>query len=264
MATLKELSKRDELFSGGHRLCSGCGIPPIVRLVLRAANGPVVATTATGCLEVGTTIYPYTAWRIPWIHSAFENAAATISGIETAYRCYDNGAYMNTGIQRSGATPFGAATTTSPAGDVIVGKPESRKDLTRIVVAHNVPYAAQASPHNWADLSKKAEKAFKVNGPSFLNVISPCPLGWYSKPEESIEAAKVAVDTCYWVLYEVENGVLKINYKPKEKKPIAEWLKMQARFKHLLKPENKELMDKLQENIDKEWERLLSLDGKVI
>lgn len=310
MATLKELSKRDELFSGGHRLCSGCGIPSIVRLLLRAANGPVVATTATGCLEVGTTIYPYTAWRIPWIHSAFENASATISGIETAYRafkkrgkippdknikfiafggdggtydigiqalsgalerghnflyvCYDNGAYMNTGIQRSGATPFGAATTTSPAGDVILGKQEVRKDLTRIVIAHNVSYAAQASPHNWADLSRKAEKALKVDGPSFLNIISPCPLGWYSKPEESIEAAKVAVETCYWVLYEVENGVLKVNYKPKEKKPIAEWLKMQGRFKHLLKPENKELLDKLQGYIDKEWERLLSLDGKVV
>lgn len=310
MATLKELAKKDELFSGGHRLCTGCGIPPIVRLILRSANAPVVATTATGCLEVGTTIYPYTAWRIPWIHSAFENAAATISGIETAYRafkkrgkipkdkeikfvafggdggtydigiqalsgalerghnflyvCYDNGAYMNTGIQRSGATPLGAATTTSPAGDVILGKQETRKDLTRIVIAHNVPYAAQASPHNWADLSKKAEKALKTVGPTFLNVISPCPLGWYSKSEESIEAAKVAVDTCYWPLYEVENGVLKITYKPKQKRPIEDWLKMQGRFKHLLKPENKALLDKLQKYIDAEWERLLSLDGKVI
>ena len=310
MATLKELAKKDELFSGGHRLCTGCGIPPIVRLILRSANAPVVATTSTGCLEVGTTIYPYTAWRIPWIHSAFENAAATISGIETAYRafkkrgkipkdkeikfvafggdggtydigiqalsgalerghnflyvCYDNGAYMNTGIQRSGATPLGAATTTSPAGDVILGKQETRKDLTRIVIAHNVPYAAQASPHNWADLSKKAEKALKIVGPTFLNVISPCPLGWYSKPEESIEAAKIAVDTCYWPLYEVENGVLKITYKPKQKRPIEDWLKMQGRFKHLLKPENKALLDKLQKYIDAEWERLLSLDGKVI
>ena len=180
------------------------------------------------------------------------------------YVCYDNGAYMNTGIQRSGATPLGAATTTSPAGDVILGKQETRKDLTRIVIAHNVPYAAQASPHNWADLSKKAEKALKIVGPTFLNVISPCPLGWYSKSEESIEAAKVAVDTCYWPLYEVENGVLKITYKPKQKRSIEDWLKMQGRFKHLLKPENKAILDKLQKYIDAEWERLLSLDGKVI
>ncbi|MFZ3072035.1 MAG: thiamine pyrophosphate-dependent enzyme [Thermodesulfobacteriota bacterium] len=309
MATLKELSSRPELFTGGHRLCTGCGIPPIVRLVLRCANGPVVGTTATGCLEVGTTIYPYTAWKIPWIHSAFENAAATISGIESAYRvlrkkgkipdkdvkfvafggdggtydigfqalsgalerghdflyvCYDNGAYMNTGIQRSGATPFGSATTTAPAGSVRQGKQEWRKDLTRVVVAHNIPYAAQASPHNWRDLANKAEKAFNIKGPKFLNVISPCPLGWYSKPEISMEAAQIAADTCYWPLYEVEYGVLRLTYKPKEKKPIEEWLKIQGRFKHLFKPENKHLLEETQKRIDMEWERLLEMDGKRI
>ncbi|MEK6530864.1 MAG: thiamine pyrophosphate-dependent enzyme [Deltaproteobacteria bacterium] len=310
MATLKELSKKDELFSGGHRLCAGCGIPPIVRLILRASPAPVVASTATGCLEVGTTIYPYTAWRIPWIHSAFENAAATISGIETAYRalkkkgripsdkdikfvafggdggtydiglqalsgalerrhnflyvCYDNGAYMNTGIQRSSATPFASNTTTSPAGDVIQGKQEWRKDLTRIVVAHNVPYAAQASPNNWSDLSKKAEKALNAQGPTFLNVMSPCPLGWYTKPEDSIKLAKLSVDTCYWPLYEVENGVLRITYRPKEKKPLAEWLKPQGRFKHLFKPENNGILEAFQARVDSEWQRLLDLDGKRV
>lgn len=309
MATLKELAKKEERLTGGHRLCAGCGIPPIVRLILRSTDCPVVATTATGCLEVGTSIYPYTAWNIPWIHSAFENAAATISGIETAYRalrktgkipdremkfiafggdggtydiglqalsgalerrhnflyvCYDNGAYMNTGIQRSSATPLFSNTTTSPSGKVIEGKQEWRKDLTRIVVAHNVPYAAQGSPHNWADLSKKAEKALKTKGPTFLNVMSPCPLGWYTKSEDSIKWAKLSVDTCYWPLYEVEEGVLRITYKPKEKKPLAEWLKPQGRFKHLFKPENKKLLDAFQERVDKEWERLLDLDGKRI
>ncbi|HBG45779.1 MAG TPA: pyruvate ferredoxin oxidoreductase [Deltaproteobacteria bacterium] len=309
MATLKDLSRQDELFTGGHRLCAGCGIPPIVRLILRAANGPVVATTATGCLEVGTTIYPYTAWRIPWIHSAFENAGATISGIEAAYKaikrrgklpggdkdikfvafggdggtydiglqalsgalergqnflyvCYDNGAYMNTGVQRSSATPSFSSTTTSPAGEVIPGKLQMRKDLTRIVVAHNVPYAAQASPHNWADLSRKAEKALSMQGPTFMNVMSPCPLGWYTKPEDSMKLAKLSVDTCSWPLYEVENGVLKITYKPKEKKPIADWLKPQGRFKHLFKPENAHLLEEYQKMIDSEWERLLALEGK--
>lgn len=311
MATLKELSKQNELLSGGHRLCAGCGIPPIVRLVLRSANGPVVATAATGCLEVGTTVYPYTSWRIPWIHSAFENAAATISGAESAYKafkkkgrlpggdkdikfvafggdggtydigiqalsgalerghnflyvCYDNGAYMNTGIQRSSATPFYSNTTTSPAGDVIQGKQQWRKDLTRIVVAHNVPYAAQASPHNWADLSKKAEKAMKTEGPTFLNVMSPCPLGWYTKSEDSIKWAKLSVDTCYWPLYEVEDGILRVTYKPKEKKPLAEWLKPQGRFKHLFKPENAGLIEEFQKRVDFEWQRLLDLDGKRI
>lgn len=308
MATLKELSKKEELFTGGHRLCSGCGIPPIVRLILRSTEDPIVATTSTGCLEVGTTVYPYTAWRIPWIHSAFENAAATISGIESAYRalkkrgripadknikfvafggdggtydiglqalsgalerghnflyvCYDNGAYMNTGIQRSSATPLLAGTTTSPSGAVIPGKQEWRKDLTRIVAAHNVPYAAQASPHNWADLSKKAEKALKTEGPTFLNVMSPCPLGWYTNPEDSIKWAKLSVDTCYWPLYEVENGILKVTYKPKEKKPLIDWLKPQGRFKHLFKPENAGLLEGFQKRVDLEWQRLLDLDGK--
>ncbi|MEE9615245.1 MAG: thiamine pyrophosphate-dependent enzyme [Thermodesulfobacteriota bacterium] len=308
MATLKELASKEELFTGGHRLCSGCGIPPIVRLVLRSAGAPVVATTATGCLEVGTTIYPYTSWRVPWIHSAFENAAATISGVESAYKafkrkgkmkgdvkfvafggdggtydiglqalsgalerghnflyiCYDNGAYMNTGIQRSSATPFGSATTTSPAGTVIPGKQEWRKDLTRIVVAHRVPYAAQASPHLWKDLARKAEKAFQTEGPTFMNVMSPCPLGWYTKPEDSIGFAKLSVDTCYWPLYEVADGVLKVNYKPKEKKPVEDWLKPQGRFKHLFKPGGDEIIEKMQKTIDLEWERLLEMDGKRV
>ncbi len=310
MATLKELSRREERFSGGHRLCAGCGIPPIVRLLLRSTESPIVASTATGCLEVGTTIYPYTSWRIPWIHSAFENSAATITGIETAYRmlkrrgkipkekdikfiafggdggtydiglqslsgalerghnflyvCYDNGAYMNTGIQRSSATPFGSATTTSPAGEVVPGKMQWRKDLTRIVVAHNVPFAAQCSPHNWSDLAKKAEKALNTEGPTFLNILSPCPLGWYTKPQDSMKLAKLAVDTCLWPLYQVEEGLLKVTYKPREKKPVEEWLKVQGRFKHLFKKGREGLLEEIQKRIDTEWQRLLDLDGRYI
>ena len=310
MATLKQLAQKKELFTGGHRLCAGCGIPPIVRLILRSTDSGIVVSTATGCLEVGTTIYPYTSWKVPWIHSAFENSAATISGVESAYRalkkrgrlpvdkdikfiafggdggtydiglqslsgalerghdflyvCYDNGAYMNTGVQRSSATPMGSATTTSPAGAVIPGKQEWKKDLTRIVVAHNVPYAAQASPHNWGDLSKKATKALATKGPTFLNVMSPCPLGWYTKGEDSMKLAKLSTDTCYWPLYEVVDGVLKVTYKPKEKRPIVDFLKPQGRFKHLFKPGREELLKTIQANIDRDWQRLLDLDGKVI
>ena len=310
MATLKEMAKKEELFTGGHRLCAGCGIPPIVRLVLKSTDAEIVATTATGCLEVATTVYPYSAWKIPWIHSGFENAGATISGIETAYRamkkrgkidkdrdikfvafggdggtydigfqalsgalerghnflyvCYDNGAYMNTGVQRSSATPLGSNTTTSPAGEVISGKQEYRKDLTRIVVAHGVPYIGQASPHNWADLAKKATKALAIKGPTFLNVVSPCPLGWYTIPQDSMAHAKYAVDTCFWPLYEVEEGILKVNYKPKNKLPITDWLKLQGRFKHLFKGDHEELLKKFQDQIDNDWERLLSFDGKAI
>lgn len=307
MAKLKDMIVEEDQFTGGHRLCAGCGIPPIVEVILRSAGAPVAVSVATGCLEVGTTIYPYTSWKTPWIHSAFENAAATITGVETAYRslkkqgkiedkpmkfvafggdggsydiglqslsgalerghdflyvCYDNGAYMNTGVQRSSATPVGASTTTSPAGDVIPGKRQPKKDLTRIAVAHDLPYAAQTSPHNWKDLARKSEKALKIEGATFMNVISPCPLGWYTKPEDSFVWAKIAADTCYWPLYEVEEGVLKINYKPKEKLPITEWLKGQGRYKHLLKDDsNMAIIEEIQKGIDEDWERLLGLEG---
>ncbi|MBI5903174.1 MAG: pyruvate ferredoxin oxidoreductase [Deltaproteobacteria bacterium] len=251
MATLKELSKKDELFSGGHRLCAGCGIPPIVRRgnIPRDKDMKFIAFGGDGgTYDIG----------LQALSGALER------GHDFLYVCYDNGAYMNTGIQRSSATPFHSNTTTSPAGDVIQGKQEWRKDLTRIVIAHNVPYAAQASPHNWADLSKKAEKALKTKGPTFLNVMSPCPLGWYTKPEDSIKWAKLSVDTCYWPLYEVENGILKVTYKPREKKPLTDWLKPQGRFKHLFKPGNEHILEAFQARVDLEWQRLLDLDGKRV
>ncbi len=298
---LKELAKGEDRLVHGHRMCAGCGAPIIVKQVLMATDYPIIAANATGCLEVSTCIQQYTAWKIPWIHSAFENAAATISGVEAMYKslvkqgkiedkqvkfiafggdggtydigfqslsgamerghdmmyiCYDNGAYMNTGIQRSSATPFGANTTTCPAGDVIPGKPQQRKDLTRIMAAHGIPYVAQASPAHWMDLMKKVQKAFEIKGPKFMNIISPCNRGWRSRTDDAIMLSKLAVDTCYWPLYEVENGVTKITFKPKEKKPIVEFLKPQGRFKHLFAPENELMLKEIQENIDKEWELL--------
>ena len=309
MATLKELSMREDLLCGGHRACAGCAAPIAIRQALMAVDpesSDVVVGCATGCLEVTTTIYPYTAWRVPFIHSAFENSAATVSGVETAYRalkkkgkidrdikfmafggdggtydiglqslsgamerghnmlyiCYDNQAYMNTGIQRSSATPKGASTTTSPAGSAIpAGKKQIRKDLTQIMVAHGIPYAAQASPSNWRDFTRKVEKALEVDGPAFINVLSPCRLGWRYAPEETIELARLAVNTCAWPLYEVENGVVKINYKPKDKLPVAEWLKKQGRFRHLFKPGNETLLEEIQEDIDRNWNKLLALEA---
>lgn len=299
--TLKELSKRDVLLSSGHRMCSGCGAPIVVKMVLLASDYPVIASNATGCLEVSTCISEYTSWKIPWIHSAFENAAATISGVETMYRslkkqgkitgdikfiafggdggtydiglqslsgamerghdmlyiCYDNGAYMNTGIQRSSATPFGADTTTRPAGSVVPGKTEKRKNLTKIMAAHNIPYAAQASPSHWSDLVKKVRKALEIQGPKFLNILAPCNRGWRSRTDDAITLSRLAVETCYWPLYEIENGVTRITFKPKEKKPIVDFLKPQGRFKHLFKPENEGLLAQIQSDIDAEWERLL-------
>ncbi|MDO8735019.1 MAG: thiamine pyrophosphate-dependent enzyme [Elusimicrobiota bacterium] len=303
MANLKELSKKEELFTGGHRLCTGCGAGIIARQVLLACDKPVVVANATGCLEVATTIFPFTAWKVPWFHSAFENAAATISGIETAYNslkkkgkisedinfiafggdggtydiglqalsgamerghrilyiCYNNEAYMNTGIQRSSATPKGAHTTTAPSGKKSTGKVQARKDLTAIMAAHNIPYIAQTTLSFQNDLITKVQKALAINGPAFINVMQPCCLGWIYPPEETVRLGRLAADTCVWPIYEVENGTYKLNYKPKEKKPVADWLKSQGRFKHLFSPGNENLLEQIQEDVDKNWEKILSL-----
>lgn len=301
MPSLKQLSTRKELLSGGHRSCPGCSGAIVMRHVLLAAGENTVASCATGCMEVNTTIYPYTAWRIPFIHSAFENSAATMSGIETAYKalkkkglidkdinfiafggdggtydigfqslsgamerghnmlyvCYDNEAYMNTGIQRSGSTPKGAATSTSPAGKVIPGKQQFRKDLTASIIAHNIPYVAQASPSHWNDLITKVEKALSIEGPAFMNVLAPCHRGWRYEMPETIEIARLAVNTCFWPLFEVENGKWKLTYKPREKLPLKDWLEKQGRFRHLFRPENEHIIDELQANVDEKWEELL-------
>lgn len=304
--TLKELSKKEILLTSGHRMCSGCGAPIIVKMVLLASDYPLVAANATGCLEVSTCISDYTAWKIPWIHNAFENAAATLSGVETMYRslkkqgkidkdikfiafggdggtydigfqslsgamerghdmlyvCYDNGAYMNTGIQRSSATPYGADTTTCPAGSVIQGKPQPRKNLTKIMAAHDIPYVAQASPSNWSDLVKKVKKALEIKGPKFMNILSPCNRGWRSATNDAVLLARLGVETCYWPLYEIENGVTKVTFKPKEKKPLVDFLKPQGRFKHLFAPENENMLKNFQEMVDKEWGDLLKASGR--
>lgn len=291
---LKELLNKPETITSGHRLCPGCAAPIIVKQVLMASDYPVVVAASTGCLEVSTTIYPYTAWNIPWIHNAFENAAATIAGLESAYKalskkgkikkkikfvafggdggtydigiqalsgalerghdivyvCYDNEGYMNTGAQRSGATPKGASTTTEPAGKVSYGKRMRRKDLTAIAAAHHIPYAAQASISHWQDLMQKAKKAIEVDGPAFLNVLSPCVRFWRIPENKTIEISKLAVETNFWPLFEVENGKWKLNYKPRERKPIIEWIKAQGRYKHLLKEENKPVIEEIQKEID--------------
>jgi pyruvate ferredoxin oxidoreductase beta subunit len=306
--TPKELSKRPERLAPGHRLCAGCGASIVVRQMLAAIDDPVVIANATGCLEVATTIYPYTAWRVPWIHNAFENAASTISGVEAAYRslvrqgkipeqdvkflafggdggtydiglqalsgaverghqflyvCYDNGAYMNTGIQRSSATPFGAHTTTSPAGKVIPGKRQFAKNLTAIMAAHDIPYVAQAAPSRWKDLMQKTRKAVDCGGPAFMNVLSSCNRGWRHETDETVEITQLGVDSCYWPLYEVEDGEWRLTYKPKKKKPVEEWLKRQGRFRHLFRPENRHMIDEMQAEVDRRWERLLKLCGEA-
>ena len=224
---------------------------------------PVVVVNATGCLEVATTRFPATAWNVPWLHVAFENAAAVASGVESAQRalrrrhalptdeevavvvfagdggtydiglqalsgalerghrllfvCYDNEAYMNTGIQRSGATPFGASTTTSPSGEASFGKAQQRKDMTAIAVAHHVPYAAQAVASHWQDLSVKVERAAAADGPAFLNVLTDCPVGWGHEPRLSLHVLNAAVDSLFWPLYEVVDGRYRLTYQPEHR-----------------------------------------------
>lgn len=301
MANIKELTHNKEGLAGGHRLCAGCGASIAVRqIMLAAGDTPVIASCATGCLEVSTTIYPYTSWTGPFIHNAFENSAATISGVESAfvalkragkipadkrikfigfggdggtydigiqalsgamerghdmvYVCYDNGAYMNTGIQRSSATPFGAWATTAEVGSAQQGKTQRRKDLTSIIADHGVPYAAQASISHWKDLTTKAEKAFTVEGPAFLGVLSPCPRGWRTASDASVQIAKLAVQTGFWPLFEVEDGHWRQTVKVMNRKPIEEFLKPQGRFKHLFASENAELLAAVQAEVDRYWE----------
>ncbi len=298
MPNIKELSACEDRLTGGHRLCAGCGASIAVRQVLLAAGDvPIVTGCATGCLEVSTTIYPYTAWKTPFIHNAFENSAATMSGVEAAFKglkaagkipadkrvkfvafggdggtydiglqslsgamerghdmvyvCYDNGAYMNTGIQRSSATPFGSWATTAEVGKAQQGKTQRRKDLTSIMAAHDIPYAAQASISHWRDLTNKAEKAFAVEGPAFLNILATCPRGWRTASHASIEIAKLAVQTGFWPLFEVEDGVWRQTVKVANKKPIEEFLKPQGRFKHLFAPGNEALLAQVQAEVDR-------------
>ena len=292
--------------AGGHRMCAGCGAPVVVRQVLMGTSDPVVVSAATGCLEVSTTIYPYTSWKGSFIHTAFENSAATLSGVETAFRalkkkgaiddnikfiafggdggtydiglqslsgamerghkmlyvCYDNGAYMNTGFQRSGATPTGAWTTTSPVGDESAGKLQQRKNLTDIMIAHGIPYVAQASPHDPRDLVRKAAKALSIDGPTFLNVLAPCPRGWRSDGAESIDLAREAVNTCYWPLFECEDGEYHLTYRPHHKLPLVPWLKRQGRFAHLFQASNAATLEHLEQYVDEEWGKLLRKCGE--
>ncbi|WP_139902179.1 thiamine pyrophosphate-dependent enzyme [Clostridium thermarum] len=315
MPNLKELSKIEDRITGGHRMCAGCGAPMVVKWVMKAVHeeDKAVVSNATGCLEVSTGLYPYTAWTDSYIHSAFENAAATLSGAEAAYTamkrkgtvkgnykfisfagdggtydiglqslsgamerghdmlyvCYDNGAYMNTGIQRSSATPIGADTTTTPAGKASLGKQQSRKDLTQIMAGHHLPYVAQTVPpvpgtKYMFDLYNKADRAInEFKGAKFINVLTPCPRGWRCDTATELDLIKAAVDTCFWPLYEVVDGQYKLNYKPAKKLPIEEWLKPQGRFRHLFKnEEGLALIAQIQAEVDKRWEQLLFLCGE--
>ena len=301
---LKQEVAKPERFTGGHRLCAGCGAAVAVRGVLRALNpeDKAVVGCATGCLQVSSFLYPYTAWQDSYIHCAFENVGATVSGVEAFYQarkrkgaidgnykfiafggdggtydigfqslsgamerghdmvyvCYDNEAYMNTGIQRSSSTPRFSDASTSPAGTVIPGKQQNKKDLTDVIAAHNIPYVAQTTfIGNFKDLHEKANKALYTPGAAFLNIMAPCPRGWRYPSEELMTICKMAVETCIWPLFEVIDGKWVLNYQPKNKRPVEEYLHHQGRFSHLFKKGNEWMIEELQKTVDKKWESLL-------
>jgi len=300
-AEFRQLATKESRLASGHGMCSGCAAPVVVRQVLSVVDSHHVVSGATGCLEVSTTRYPYTSWQGSYIHTNFENAAATLSGVETAFRalrkrgklhdrvkfiafggdggtydiglqslsgamerghdmlyvCYDNGAYMNTGFQRSSATPHAAWTSTSPVGAAQTGKVGHSKNLTEIMVAHRLPYVAQASPHDPQDLIRKAAKAIGTEGPTFLNVLSPCPRGWRSEGFESIDLARLATECSYWPLFEVVDGRYRLTYRPRRKQPLGAWLERQGRFAHLAVPGNEHLLEELEQWVNAEWDLLL-------
>ena len=272
--TLHDLRMAQPRFQGleaGHRACQGCGQALAARLTLEESGPDVVVANATGCLEVFTTAWPDSAWRVPWLHSLFANTGAVAAGMEAAlkmqdrdikvlafagdggtfdigfqalsgmlerghnvlFTCYDNEAYMNTGVQRSSSTPHAAATTTSPAGVARMGKRHLKKDILSIIAAHHIPYAATASVAYPADLRKKVRRGIEVEGPSFLQIHSPCPLGWGHGSELSIEVARLAVQSGIFPLIELEQGALVGTMPIRQIRPVADYLKLQERFKHL-------------------------------
>jgi len=275
------------LFKSGHTACAGCGQAIAARLVIDAAGPNTIVANNTGCLEVFSTKYPETAWEVPWIHSLFENCAAVASGIEAAliylgkkdqinviaqagdggtadiglqalsgmlerghdilYVCYDNEAYMNTGIQRSGLTPFDTNTTTSPIGTQSTGNIRPKKPMPEITLAHGIPYVAVSSAGYPQDIQRKVKKAISIKGPKYIQIHVPCPLGWRHEPNQMLEVAKAAVETGLYPLIEYENGVL-ISKRQITPKPVEEYLKIQGRFKHLLN--NPEEIKKIQEIAD--------------
>jgi len=266
---------KDNLFDCGHTACLGCGEALAAKRVLQVAGKNVITTDATGCLEVFTTRYPETSWGVPFIHSLFENSAAVASGVEAAlkalgkadevkviaqggdggtadiglqalsgmferghdilYVCYDNEAYMNTGVQRSGLTPFDTATATSPAGKYSWGNEHRKKDIPAIAAAHGIPYVATSSVAFPRDIENKVKKALSITGPKYIQIHVPCPLGWRSKPENTIKVAMLAVKTGLFPIYEIENGDLTEVRKVSDPVPVEEYLKLQGRFAHLFK-----------------------------
>ena len=268
----RQLQKKEDFFVSGHRACHGCGMALAVRHILRATGKEVIVVTPTGCLETFSSPYGYSPWRVPWIHHLFENGPSVASGIAAAlkaqkqdnvrvlviagdgatfdigfgalsgmlereddvlYICVDNGAYMNTGGQRSGATPLYSSTTTEPAGKASVGKTQIKKDLPAIVAAHGIPYVATASSAYLEDLQKKIKKAMTYHGSRYIQIDTPCPSVWGFPSDQTLEIGRLGVQCGLVPLFEMEHGEIRTIQKIKKKIPVESYLRPQKRFKHL-------------------------------
>jgi len=290
VTTIKELPEED-FFTSGHTACPGCGGAMVVRETLKVLGKNTVVYMPASCLLIFSDMYPLNAFRVPSLHVLFETSAICASGIKRAlkrlgkddvtvvafagdggtadigmqalsgaaernedilYICYDNEAYMNTGIQRSGTTPFGAWTTTTPLGPDPEGhgKLEPKKDVPRIMMAHDVPYVATASLGFPADFLRKLEKAKAKKGFRYLHVLAPCPVGWRADSDKTVDLAKLAVETGIFALLEFEDGVLTISREPRFM-PVRDYLKLQGRFKHL----TEEQIASIERSVKAKWER---------
>ena len=288
---------KEEYFVSGHRACIGCGEALAVRLACKALGPNTIIASATGCMEIVSSPLPTTSWKVPWIHTLFENTAAVAAGIESGlkilmkkgriakqditvvamagdggtsdiglqalsgalerghnflYLCLDNEAYMNTGIQRSSATPYGASTTTSPAGKQSIGQVSWKKNMPAIAAAHNIPYVATACPSYPFDLIEKVKKGAETPGPAYVHILSVCPTGWRCPTDSAISIGRLAVKTGIFPLYEVENGKYKLNVKPAKLQPVTDYLKLQGRFRHLSDDE----LAKIQERVTADYAAL--------
>ena len=282
----------EEYMLSGHVGCPGCAATLAMRYVLKGVGPGAIITVPACCWAVMSGAFPRTCVTVPFLDNAFEATGASISGlrsglnaigakgatvvgfagdggtvdiglqslsgalergVDAIYVMYDNEAYMNTGIQRSGATPFGAWTTTTPEGRT---KPQEKKDIMAIVAAHNVPYAATASIAFPEDFVKKVEKAKDIRGPRFFHVLAPCPPGWKYPPEESVRLGRLAVDTRIFPLYEIEFGRYRITRKVGKGKPVAEYLQKQGRFGLL----GDEQIAEIQRRVDTRWAKLEALE----
>jgi len=279
---------KEELLNLGHKGCQGCGGAMAMRYALKALGENTMVVLPACCWSIIAGEFPYTAMRVPLVHTAFETAASTSSGIRAAlkargndettvmawagdggtfdigiqslsgavernddfiYVCYDNEGYMNTGIQRSSSTPYGAWTTTTP---VDAFEKAHKKNMVDIMVAHEIPYAATACIAYPEDLIRKMRKAKGIRGTKFIHILSPCPSGWRFPSNLTVKLARLAVETNVFPLYEVEDGKYTINRKPK-KKPAKDYLVLQGRFRHI----SDEISAEIQAKVDADWEKLL-------